>query len=60
MTLASRLSTQANLGKLDTLADIWELGVGNLSLIQVLRVCKDHIIYLLKIISQVNLFNFNY
>jgi solute carrier family 41 len=35
MTLASRLSTQANLGYMDTPKQQWSLIVGNLSLIQV-------------------------
>lgn len=34
MTLASRLSTQANLGLMDTRKQQWSLIVGNLSLIQ--------------------------
>jgi solute carrier family 41 len=37
MTLASRLSTQANLGYMDTPKQQWSLIVGNLSLIQVLK-----------------------
>jgi hypothetical protein len=35
MTLASRLSTQANLGNLDTARSQWHMSVGNLSLVQV-------------------------
>lgn len=35
MTLASRLSTQANLGNLDSLKSQWHMTVGNLSLVQV-------------------------
>ncbi|OXA52611.1 solute carrier family 41 member 1 [Folsomia candida] len=34
MTLASRLSTQANLGNLDTARSQWHMSVGNLSLVQ--------------------------
>lgn len=37
MTLASRLSTQANLGLLDKPKEQWSLIVGNLALIQVRR-----------------------
>ncbi len=36
MTLASRLSTQANLGNLDTARSQWHMSVGNLSLVQVI------------------------
>jgi hypothetical protein len=35
MTLASRLSTQANLGNLDSRQAKWNLAIGNLSLVQV-------------------------
>ncbi|XP_066997189.2 solute carrier family 41 member 1 [Anabrus simplex] len=34
MTLASRLSTQANLGHMDTRSQLWSMILGNLSLIQ--------------------------
>jgi len=37
MTLASRLSTQANLGNLDTARSQWHMSVGNLSLVQVVN-----------------------
>ena len=37
MTLASRLSTHANLGHLDTLEQTLEMGVANLALTQVLQ-----------------------
>lgn len=39
MTLASRLSTQANLGKMDTPSQQWTLIVGNLALIQTQAMC---------------------
>lgn len=40
MTLASRLSTQANLGHMDTTAQKISIIVGNLTLIQVIFVQK--------------------
>ena len=42
MTLASRLSTQANLGHLSTPHDQWRMAIGNLALIQ----CQVFIIYI--------------
>lgn len=35
MTLASRLSTQANLGNMDDWKSQWHMTLGNLSLVQV-------------------------
>ena len=35
MTLASRMSTQANLGKMDNSTDQWSMIRGNLALVQV-------------------------
>ncbi|PSN44967.1 Solute carrier family 41 member 2 [Blattella germanica] len=35
MCLASRLSTQANLGKMDSLKEIWKMVVGNLAIVQI-------------------------
>lgn len=44
MTLASRLSTQANLGHMDAPKEQWHMIVGNLVLIQVSRI---HILFLI-------------
>lgn len=35
MCLASRLSTQANMGKMDSWHDIWKMIVGNVAVVQV-------------------------
>lgn len=39
MTLASRLSTEANLGNMDDGREQWSMIVGNLTLVQVNIVC---------------------
>lgn len=44
MCLASRLSTQANLGKLEDRKEIFKMVVGNIGLVQV-RLCKYFMIF---------------
>lgn len=51
MTLASRLSTQANLGHMDTKSQQWTLIVGNLALIQ----CQAMVVGLLASLAAVAL-----
>ncbi|XP_075550949.1 solute carrier family 41 member 1-like isoform X5 [Dermacentor variabilis] len=37
MTLAARLSTQANLGNMDTPRQVWDIALGNMALVQVVK-----------------------
>jgi solute carrier family 41 len=37
MCLASRLSTQANMGKMDSWREVWKMIVGNVALVQVIN-----------------------